>query len=93
LTTRRWSSASPGGAAGRAAGLSAPPPACSKKRSGKTCAAFLEDAALDSHVLQDGLARLDRTFPAFFRRVQAGEKAGFPRFQGRGRYHAFTYTE
>src|SRR5262249_12730531 len=56
-------------------------------------AAFLEYAALHSHLLQDVLARLDRTYQTFFRRVQAGEQAGFPRFQGRGRYHSFTYKE
>jgi putative transposase len=43
--------------------------------------------------LQDVLARLDKTYQAFFRRVQAGEKAGFPRFQGRERYHSFTFKE
>jgi putative transposase len=42
-------------------------------------AAFSADAAIHSHVLQDVLARLDRTAQAFFRRVKAGEKAGFPR--------------
>jgi putative transposase len=56
-------------------------------------AAFPEYAAIHSHVLQDVLARLDRTYQAFFRRVQAGEKSGFPRFQGRHRYHSFTYQE
>src|SRR5262249_23726943 len=49
--------------------------------------AFPEYAALHSHVLQDVLARLDRTYQAFFHRVLAGEKAGFPRYQGRTRYH------
>jgi putative transposase len=39
------------------------------------------------------LARLDKTHQAFFRRVQRGEKAGFPRFKGRARYHSFTYKE
>ncbi len=39
------------------------------------------------------LARLDKTYQAFFRRVQAGEKPGFPRFQRRNRYHSFTYKE
>ena len=52
-----------------------------------------EYAALHSHVLQDVLARLDKTYQAFFRRVQSGEKPGFPRFQGRNRYHSFTYKE
>ncbi|HLY32715.1 MAG TPA: transposase, partial [Ktedonobacterales bacterium] len=59
--------------------------------------AFPELAAIHSHVLQDVLARLDRAFQAFFRRVKggtkAGEKPGYPRFQGRGRYHSFTYKE
>jgi putative transposase len=55
--------------------------------------AFPDYAAIHSHVLQDVLARLDKTYQAFFRRVQAGEKPGFPRFQGRDRYHSFTYKE
>src|SRR6476469_6221750 len=37
-----------------------------------------EYAAIHSHVLQDVLARLDKTYQAFFRRVHAGERAGFP---------------
>jgi putative transposase len=52
-----------------------------------------EYAAIHSHVLQDALARLDKTYQAFFRRVQRGEKAGFPRFKGRNRYHSFTFKE
>ena len=39
------------------------------------------------------LARLDKTYQAFFRRVANGEKPGFPRFQGRTRWHSFTYKE
>jgi putative transposase len=56
-------------------------------------AEFPEYAAIYSHVLQDVLARLERTYQAFFRRVQRGEKAGFPRFKGRERFHSFTYKE
>src|SRR5215471_7860289 len=56
-------------------------------------AAFPEYEAIHSHVLQDVLARLDKTYQAFFRRVQQGEKAGFPRFKGKNRYHSFTYKE
>jgi putative transposase len=56
-------------------------------------AAMPEYATIHSHVLQDVLARLDKTYQAFFRRLNAGEKAGFPRFQGRERYHSFTYKE
>ncbi len=50
-------------------------------------------AAIHSHVLQDVLARLDKTYKAFFRRVKAGQTPGFPRFHGRERYHSFTYKE
>ena len=49
--------------------------------------------AIHSQVLQDVLTRLDRADQAFFRRVKAGEKPGFPRFQGRYRYHSFTYKQ
>src|SRR6185369_8297154 len=56
-------------------------------------AAFPEYAAIHSHVLQDVLARLDKTYQAFFRRLMTGERAGFPRYQGRERYHSFTYKE
>jgi putative transposase len=52
-----------------------------------------EYAAIHSHILQDVLARLDKTYQAFFRRVQRGEKAGFPRFKGRNRFHSFTFKE
>jgi putative transposase len=43
--------------------------------------------------LQDVLERFDKTCRAFFRRLKAGEKAGFPRYQSRTRYHSFTYKE
>src|SRR5712691_2852672 len=56
-------------------------------------AEFPDYAAIHSHVLQDVLARLDKTYQAFFRRVQRGEKAGFPRFKGQNRYHSFTFKE
>jgi putative transposase len=56
-------------------------------------AAMPEYATIHSHVLQDVLARLDKTYQAFFRRVKAGEKAGFPRYQARDRWHSFTYKD
>jgi putative transposase len=56
-------------------------------------ASMPEYAAIHSHILQDALARLDRTYQAFFRRAKAREKAGFPRYQARTRYHSFTYKE
>jgi putative transposase len=52
-----------------------------------------EYAAIHSHVLQDVLARLDKTYLAFFRRVGNGANPGFPRFKGKVRYHSFTYKE
>jgi putative transposase len=52
-----------------------------------------EYAGIHSHVLQDVLARLDKTYQAFFRRVARGERPGFPRFQGKDRYHSFTFIE
>jgi putative transposase len=35
---------------------------------------------------QATLRRLDKAFQAFFRRLKAGEKPGYPRFKGRGRF-------
>ncbi|HEV2458032.1 MAG TPA: transposase [Ktedonobacterales bacterium] len=52
-----------------------------------------EYAEINAQVLQDVLVRLDRTFQAFFHRIAAGEKPGYPRFQGRGRYNSFTYPQ
>jgi putative transposase len=40
---------------------------------------------------QDVLRRVDKTFKAFFGRVKAGRKAGFPRFRPRRRYHSLTF--
>ena len=37
------------------------------------------------------LARLDKAYQGFFRRLANGDKPGFPRFQGRTRWHSFTY--
>jgi len=46
-----------------------------------------------SQVLQEVQYRVDLAFKAFFRRVKAGEKAGYPRFKGRGWYDSFTYPQ
>src|SRR6187401_1527976 len=40
---------------------------------------------------QDVLRRVDKTFKAFFGRVTAGRKAGFPRFRSRRRYDTLTF--
>jgi putative transposase len=46
-----------------------------------------------SQVLQNVTERVDLAFKAFFRRIKAGHKNGFPRFKGFGRYDSFTYTQ
>ena len=56
-------------------------------------AAFPDDAEVNAQGLQDVLLRVERAYQAFFRRVQAGESPGSPRFQGRGRYNSFTYPQ
>ncbi len=48
---------------------------------------------INAQVLQDVLHRLDKAFAAFFRRVKAGERPGYPRFQSKDRYHSFTYPQ
>jgi putative transposase len=46
-----------------------------------------------SQVLQEVCSRVDLALAAFFRRVRAGEKPGYPRFRGYGRYDSFTYPQ
>ncbi len=48
-------------------------------------------AQLNFSACQDVLRRLDKAFKAFFRRVKAGEKPGYPRFKGKGRYDSITF--
>jgi putative transposase len=55
--------------------------------------AMPEYAEVNSQVLQDVVLRVDRAFQAFYRRVQAGETPGYPRFHGRDRYNSFTYPQ
>ena len=50
-------------------------------------------ASVHTHLLQDVLKRLDRAYQAFFRRVKAGQKPGFPRFKGCWRYRSFTFQD
>lgn len=45
---------------------------------------------INAHVLQDALRRLDKSFKGFFRRVKAGQKAGFPRFKSNRRFTSFS---
>ncbi|WP_243032455.1 RNA-guided endonuclease InsQ/TnpB family protein, partial [Thermus altitudinis] len=46
-----------------------------------------------SQVLQDVIKRVDRAFQGFFRRVKKGQRAGYPRFKGKGRYDSFTFPQ
>jgi putative transposase len=50
-------------------------------------------AAVQSQVLQNVAVRIDLAFQAFFRRVRAGEKPGYPRFRGTGRYDSLTFPQ
>jgi putative transposase len=55
--------------------------------------AMPEYAEVNAQMLQDVVLRVDRAFQAFFRRVQAGETPGYPRFHGRDRYNSFTFPQ
>lgn len=50
-------------------------------------------STVHSQVLQNVAVRLDLAFKAFFRRVKAGEKPGYPRFRGANWYDSFTYPQ
>src|SRR6516164_6531513 len=52
-----------------------------------------EYGEVHSQVLQDVVQRVDRAFQAFFRRLRAGQTAGYPRFHGRSRYNSLTYPQ
>ena len=46
-----------------------------------------------SQVLQNVAVRVDLGLKAFFRRVKSGEKPGYPRFRGYGRYDSYCYPQ
>jgi putative transposase len=52
---------------------------------------FLQDAF--AQVLQEAQERVDLAFKAFFRRVQAGETPGYPRFRGTEGYDSFAFPQ
>jgi len=54
---------------------------------------YTELKNVHSQVLQNVQARVDLAFQGFFRRVKAGEKPGYPRFRGYGRYDSFTFKQ
>lgn len=43
--------------------------------------------------LQNAQLRVDLAYKAFFRRIRAGEKPGYPRFKSFDRYDSFTYPQ
>src|SRR5262245_8098254 len=45
---------------------------------------------VQSQVLQHVAVRSDLAFQAYFRRVKSGERPGYPRFRGQGRYDSIT---
>ncbi len=46
-----------------------------------------------SQTMQTVCDDLDKAFQAFFRRVKAGEKPGYPRFKGREHCHSFAFKQ
>jgi putative transposase len=48
---------------------------------------------IHAHVLQGVITQLDRAFQGFFRRVKAGEKAGYPRFKSKDRWNSFHFKQ
>lgn len=52
-----------------------------------------EMALLPTYLQRATLHRLDQTYRSFFRRAKAGEKAGFPRFKGKGWFNSFGFRE
>ena len=50
-----------------------------------------EATPLPAQAAQHTLKRVDRAFKAFFRRAQAGQEPGYPRFKSRRRFKGWTY--
>ena len=57
----------------------------------KKCARSLHE--VPSQVLQDVVKRVDLAFAHFFRRVEEGQKPGYPRFSSRFRYDSLTFKQ
>ena len=52
-----------------------------------------EYATIGSHVLQDVLRRVNKTFDDFFGRVRRGQTPGYPRYQSRTHYESFIFPD
>src|SRR2546427_2603564 len=55
-------------------------------------AANMGPTKMSCSAMRDPLRRLDRAFTAFFRRVEAGTKPGYPRFRSARRYDSLTWS-
>jgi putative transposase len=49
--------------------------------------------SINANILENVLKRVDLAFKAFFRRVKAGQKAGYPRFKSSRRYDSMTLRQ
>lgn len=47
---------------------------------------------LNSNGAHETIARLDKAFQAFFRRVKAGQKPGYPRFKGKDHFNSIPFS-
>ncbi|TMF99933.1 MAG: IS200/IS605 family element transposase accessory protein TnpB [Chloroflexi bacterium] len=56
-------------------------------------AAGIGPVAMNCTAMRDPLRRLDRAFEAFFRRLEAGVKPGYPRFRSSRRYDSLTWAD
>ena len=52
-----------------------------------------EGRALPVNLQRGTLKRLDDAYKAFFRRIEAGSRPGFPRFRGKARFDSFGFRE
>jgi len=55
-------------------------------------AANMGPTEMSCSAMRDPLRRLDRAFTAFYRRVEAGTKPGYPRFRSARRYDSLTWS-
>jgi putative transposase len=54
---------------------------------------FPQASQVHSHVLQEVVTDVDEAYQAFFRRVKAGQKPGYPRFKSWKRFRSFGFKE
>ncbi|MFN6570622.1 RNA-guided endonuclease InsQ/TnpB family protein [Dendronalium sp. ChiSLP03b] len=58
-----------------------------------TKALFPDYKELPSHILQDVIARVEKTFDRWLKGDSNGKKSGRPRFKGNGRYRSLTFPD